>query len=109
MWEWKYVLLPDGKTAIPEPDIKKWAPWFEDPQNRRVAFDQVGAITISTVFLGIDHSHTAHRHKPILWETMIFHAFGDLEHYQERYTSYEDAVEGHQRALLSVMENETKQ
>lgn len=34
---------------------------------------------------------------PVLWETMIFGGINDQ--YQERYTSYEDALEGHQNAI----------
>jgi len=34
----------------------------------------------------------------VLWETMIFGGPNDQE-YQERYTSYEDAVEGHKVAV----------
>lgn len=111
MWEWKYVLAPDGKTPIPEPDVEKWAPWFENPQNRRVAFTKVGLVEVSTVFLGIDHNLNPHTQgqKPVLWETMIFGAKGDLEHYQERYSSYDDAVLGHECAVWLVMQRQTKQ
>lgn len=60
---------------------------------------------VSTVFLGIDHSWgitNDPNHKPVLWETMVFNDLEDsgiTEEYQERYTSYQDAVEGHKRAL----------
>lgn len=58
---------------------------------------------VSTVFLGMDHSWEDKNnpdYKPVLWETMIFpNDESGADEYMERYTSYEDAVEGHQRAL----------
>ena len=38
--------------------------------------------------------------KPILWETMIFG--GEHNEYQGRYTTYEDAIEGHKKAIELV-------
>ncbi len=41
---------------------------------RIVAKDCVGRVTVSTVFLCIDHSMDfGGPHEPVLWETMIFH------------------------------------
>lgn len=108
MNEWKYILAEDGKTPIPEPDVIKWARWYEKTE-RHVAFDEIGSIKISTVFLGIDHGFDYHNERPILWETMIFGATGELEHYQERYSSYQEAMEGHERAVAQVMEEQGKQ
>lgn len=57
---------------------------------------------VSTVFLGLDHgfgNRNREGYKPVLWETMIFNDNDTTQDYQERYTSYEDAVAGHQRAL----------
>ncbi len=51
---------------------------------------------ISTVFLGVDHSHQIDG-RPILFETMIFG--GRYNDYQRRYYTIEQAKEGHQRAL----------
>lgn len=55
---------------------------------------------VSTVFLALDHKFLYSVGDPVLWETMIFEQ-GDTgkETYQERYTSYEDAVKGHQDAI----------
>lgn len=104
MSEHKYILAEDGKTPVAEPDVIKWATWFETA-DRRVGFEQIGPVKVSTVFLGIDHDFSFHSDQPaILWETMIFGATGELEHYQERYTSYEDALRGHVRAVNLVIE-----
>jgi hypothetical protein len=58
--------------------------------------DIVGHIKVSTVFLGMDHRMIGES-LPVLWETMIFG--GEHDQYQERYTSHEDALAGHQKAL----------
>lgn len=90
-----YVLDPSG-NAQPEPDTIKWAKWFEHTPNRILRQNQIGPILVSTVFLGVDHSF-GWRSRPVLWETMIFK--GKHDGYQERYSSREEALEGHKRAL----------
>jgi hypothetical protein len=88
-----YILV-DGKP-VQEPDTLKWARWVGNIDNRRVAYDQVGRYTVSTVFLGIDHSFGGG--PPLLYETMIF---GPLdEEYQERFSTRKEAVAGHAKAL----------
>lgn len=131
----RYILDAEG-NPIPEPDLLKWAQWYEKSHNRHVAEDWVGNLRVSTIFLGLDHSFFAGA-KPVLWETMIFercpdcdearrHAYsdattpgffyprcekhreregqgeGEFDHYQQRYTSREDALAGHQEALALV-------
>ena len=61
-------------------------------------------VRVSTVFLCMDHGRLfdddgqpIENPVPVLWETMIFG--GEHDQYQERYTSHEDALAGHQRAL----------
>jgi len=51
----KYVLDENGQP-VAEPDVLKWARWFERKDVRRVASDDVGDVNISTVFLGLDHA-----------------------------------------------------
>lgn len=65
----------------------------------RVAKTNILGAKISTVFLGLDHSFGDKQ--PILWETMIFG--GWLDEYQERYTSHDDAVLGHARAVRKAI------
>jgi hypothetical protein len=69
-------------------------------------------IRVSTVFLGFNHAPLFDNNgkriingTPVLWETMIFG--GEHDQYQERYTSHEDALAGHQRALDLVNESIT--
>ena len=47
----KYILDDQG-NPMPEPDLHKWARWFEQGEFRIVAKTQVGKYSVSTVFLG---------------------------------------------------------
>jgi len=91
----RYILNGEGDPELC-PDLLTWARWMEDRTVRRVAYDELpGDVTVSTVFLGLDHSFG--HGPPILWETMIFG--GPHDQYQERYMSRADAMEGHAKAL----------
>lgn len=90
----KYILV-DGEP-VEEPDIYKWAKWFEQGDDvRRIAFTKLEGADVSTVFLGIDHAYSGE--KPVLFETMIFG--GEHDEYQERYHTLEEAMLGHERAV----------
>lgn len=54
---------------------------------------------VSTVFLGLDYSLGQRRKE--FFETMIFEREGGkvVNNYQERYSTYEEALEGHQKAV----------
>jgi len=91
-----YVLDEQGnpqKTV----NISYWSKWFEN-SDRHVAKDHIGCTEVSTVFLGIDHSHG--RGEPLLYETMIFG--GRRDGYQNRYTTREQALKGHAEAVAIV-------
>ena len=60
---------------------------------------EIGPVLISTVFLGINHAFNDDG-PPILFETMIFG--GALDQYQQRYCTYEEAIQGHRLAVLLV-------
>ncbi len=106
-FDYYYILDTDGKTAIPV-GVLTWGKWFEKA-NRTVRKDTIGDVDISTVFLGLDHNFMCDGipHPPVLWETMIFG--GEYDQYQERYSSYEDAVEGHERAMAIVLGSSSKE
>lgn len=96
----RYVLNAEGEP-IPEPDLLRWAEWFENAHNRRLAEDHLPeTVRVSTIFLGLDHSFGSGF--PILWETMIFG--GKHDGYQERYSSREDALAGHALAVKMASE-----
>lgn len=87
-----YRLLPDHSTA--PCDLWTWAEEFES-RDREVAFDRVGDIYVSTVFLGLDHAFGDG--EPLLFETMIFG--GPLDEYTRRYATWEQAEEGHRATV----------
>ena len=94
----KYRLDEKG-NPIAEPDLIKWAQWFEKSE-RSVAQEQIGESGISTVFLGLDHSFSECG-SPILWETMVFG--GKLDQEQDRCGgSREQAEAMHARMVERV-------
>lgn len=94
-YEDKYILNEHGEP-VPCEDVLEWGRFFKNGEARRVAYtDVTDDVYVSTVFLGLDHSFGGAT--PILWETMIFG--GEHNGWQDRYTSREDAVTGHARAV----------
>lgn len=92
----KYILI--GHEAVPEPDLFKWAEWFEtaDRQVRDTFRDDV---RVSTVFLGLDHNHFGNG-PPELFETMVFvNGRGDdCEH----YATWAEAEAGHENYVAKI-------
>lgn len=90
----------EGHAPVPCPDIGKWGRWMESG-DRRVALTDLGAVRISTVFLGVDHGYGPSR-EPILFETMAF-VDGEGAEFETwgfaRYASWEEAEAGHARAV----------
>ena len=88
-----WILDADGEPRE-ERDLLTWARWFEESREARtVARDELpGDVTVSTVFLGLDHSF-ALGGQPVLFETMVFGGPLDLE--MERYHTREAALHGH--------------
>jgi hypothetical protein len=91
-WLGLYILAADGSSPVPVPDAEydRWAAWFWDIGNRRVALTQVGPFVVSTIFLGIDISGDQ---PPTLWETMV--EGSDAWGRQIRYPSRAEAEDGH--------------
>lgn len=115
-WSGHYILGgPDGKTPIEAKDVFEWAEWYEEAaknNSRHVAHEQVFGLKVSTVFLGLDHSWSGG--PPLLFETMIYRDTPNKKHklgnhifeintsfmdYQQRYSTWQEALEGHRRAL----------
>ena len=95
----RWYILDDNNKPVEAEDIKKYVDWEEaNPEKRIVKQEHIGDVYVSTVFLGLNHAWNSPI--PMLWETMIFG--GEHDQYMDRYTSYEDAVEGHQTALNLV-------
>lgn len=96
----KHWILEKGK--LKEVDLMTWAKWFENKNSdgritKQTIIPELG-ISISTAFLGIDHSFGGD--VPILWETMIFGSKHEaLDGYQVRYSSLKAAKKGHHEAV----------
>lgn len=89
-----YVLDEEGRP-IPEPDLLKWAQFFESG-TRVLRKDKLpNGISVITAFLAVDSSWG--QGAPILWGTMILGGPDDKQ--EERYSSREDVIAGHEKAL----------
>lgn len=86
-----YILV--GKQVISCSDLYAWGRWLEQA-DRQVKLTIQGDVAISTVFLGLDH-RLCGEGPPILFETMAF-GIPDFDD-QERYSTWDEAVEGHDR------------
>ncbi len=91
----KYIL--DGHTPIVCEDLLEWAGWFEKA-DRHVRKTEIRDIKVSTVFLGLNHSFG--EGKALLFETMIFG--GECDGKMWRYSTWEEAEEGHKKAVEQV-------
>ncbi len=92
----KYIL--EGMTPVPVDDLYKWGEWLEK-NDRHIAKDKIGSVTVSTIFLGLDHSF-ANGGPPVLFETMIFG--GKHDQWQDRYRTWDEAEAGHRKAVEMV-------
>lgn len=94
----RYYIL-EGREIREIPDLLEWARWFNTDRKsiarKRFYFRK---ITVSTVFLGIDHSFDDGA--PLLFETMVFG--GTLDGEMERYSTYEEALAGHKAMVKRV-------
>ena len=90
----------DGKTLVAmPPDILAWS--IEDVMaesrsiGTRVAYDNVGGVVISTVFIGVDVGHDG---PPLVFETMTF-----PDGAVRRWSTWEEAEEGHAEIVKERM------
>lgn len=86
-------------------DLLTWAQQFEamSQENRRhVACDMVMGYRISTVWLGIDHSFGGVA-PPLVLETMVFQGDDSTDVYMDRYSTWDEAIAGHEAAKQWVL------
>lgn len=106
-------ILDDHGNPVPCPDLFKWAQWTEQSYKsgvRHIARDELpDGHWVSTVFLGLDHNvdrilDPEAGHLPILFETMVFNDYGQLDTNWscERYATRAEALEGHAAALVEL-------
>lgn len=65
------------------------------PMYKLVGNTTIGDALVSTVWLGLDHSYD--NGEPVIFESMIFG--GDRDEYSERYSTLEEAQQGHLRLV----------
>ena len=93
----KTYILNDQHEPVPTDDARVWGEWMEKG-NRQVARTEIDGVSVSTVFLGLDHQWGEGR--PILFETMIFG--GKHNEYQRRCSTWHDAEVMHKEAVNLV-------
>ena len=79
--------------------LSQFSELFADDNKRRVEMTTLpGGVWISTVLLGLDHGFGSSI-RPIIFETMVFPPddMGELD--MDRYSTKEEAQEGHQRMV----------
>lgn len=95
-----YKLAEDGRTPV-KVTFMEFLDWQVANQDLlQVRHSQIGNYDVSTVFLGLNHNWRREG-PPVLWETMVFGGRLDAR-MQSRYTSYEDALKGHEAILAAI-------
>lgn len=100
-----FYKLDENKKVMPS-SLEEWSELIDGrlPTNyRHVADDMIEGKRVSTVFHGLCHNYNLSIEipsvfKPLVFETMIFDN-KQAENYQERYSTWEEAEEGHKRAI----------
>lgn len=91
-----YYILKEDHTTEPC-EMLDWAMWASSNREKLVVKQEtVNDVKVSTVFIGLNHAFLG-QGAPLIFETMIFG--GPHDQYQERYCTWEEAEEGHERAL----------
>lgn len=95
-----YYLNPD--KTYRQCDVFDWINQFEH-MDMHVGSDMINGFHVSTVCLGINHAWFGG--PPLLFETMIFDNKDDRSNiYQYRYSTWDEAVEGHKHAIQWVLD-----
>jgi len=96
-----YYILKD-KQVVGVNSVEDWAIFNRDNSARIVKQDEMpDGVKVSTVFLGVAHGFD-YQCRPVLFETMVFG--GEHSDYQERYCTWEEAEEGHKKAVKLIFE-----
>jgi hypothetical protein len=93
-----HYILDDNHRVVKTDDLLVWGRFMSN-RKRRVDLTCVGNAEISTVFLGLNHRYSD-KGPPLLFETMIFG--GKHDEYCKRYSSWDDAMIGHDMAVKMV-------
>ena len=66
---------------------------------KRIAYDKIGDVEASTVWLGLNHAWNPDS-PPLIFETMVFG--GDDDGWQDRYSTKEQAQTGHNLVVMKI-------
>lgn len=88
-----WYILDGDRNAVPA-SAAQWSVWRMEKDRRLVGREERNGITVSTVFLGLDHSYGDG--SPLLFETMIFG--GEHDEWQDRCSTWAEAEAMHKRA-----------
>jgi hypothetical protein len=96
-----YYYLDKNNNAIPC-SMEEWGMQREEMRNnhtKHIAEETINNKWISTVWLGLNHQWMPGG-PPLLFETMVFD-YNDKgrEIYGNRYSTYQEALEGHKKAV----------
>jgi hypothetical protein len=102
----RYYTLDNENNPIPC-SIEEWASQREimvKNDNKHVGYEFIDGKTVSTVWLGLDHGYpylsgNTENYRPLIFETMVFDGDDLHEIYLERYSTWKEAEEGHQKAV----------
>jgi hypothetical protein len=96
-----YLFHLEGRVVVPTKSLEDHLRWeLETPHEQKVVGkDFIKGVEVSTVFLA--HNHNFRGGPPLVFETMIFG--GGLDHYQARYSTWEEAEKGHAEAVARVL------
>ncbi len=95
-----HYFLNEDHTYTPC-DLMTWANQFE--KGNKVVDDIINGKHVSTIWLGLDHNHLGGR--PLVFETMVFdEPKGGSDIYMDRYTTWDEAIEGHKKAIQWVLD-----
>ncbi len=90
-----FSVSPCDVTEMPRDEFRS-AP-FKVAHSKLRDFD----VQISTVFLGINHNFEPG--PPLVFETMVFAKdYPDIDEYMDRYSTWDDAVAGHEAIWQKV-------
>lgn len=95
-----YILDEQGTPVLT--DVMAWAHWFQAHTTERVvAQTRQGDVSVSTVFLGMDHNYMGESPTPLLYETLVFG--GPHDGRLERYSTSSEALDGHDAMVREVL------
>ena len=92
-----HYILDENNNVIPGSPIE-WSILLRDKKRTTVKKDDIDRYHVSTVFLGIDY-HFYEDNIVHVFETMIFDSENHDSDYCERYATWKEAEEGHERAI----------